>query len=205
MVAGGLFLMQGKVPGLGRQADGAALYGQMCALCHGPNGEGYAAPASPALANPQFLAIADDAYLFENIARGRPGTRMSAWSDRYGGPLTDGQVKAIVGFIREWQTVPAIELKNMVVQGEASHGTSIYQATCAVCHGEAGAGRLDAIPEAPDGVPSLNNPVFLETASDGYIRYSIAHGRPGTPMKAYAGELTDREIDDLVAFIRSWQ
>ena len=204
MVIGGWLVVQGKIPGLQR-ADGAALYAKMCALCHGPNGEGYAAPAAVALANPQFLAIADDAYLFENIARGRPGTRMSAWSDQYGGPLSEKQINAIVAFIREWQTVPAVDVKAVEVQGDAARGQPIYLENCAQCHGETGAGRLDAIPEAPDGAPSLNNAVFLQTASDGYIRYSIANGRPGTAMKAYAGELTEQEIDDLVALIRSWQ
>jgi cbb3-type cytochrome c oxidase subunit III len=203
-----LVLMQGrqltpppaKVPTL----DGATLYAQMCALCHGDQGQGYAAPGSTALNNPDFLATASDEYLFQNIARGRPGTRMSAWSVAHGGPLSDAQIQAVVQFIRDWQTEPQVDVSDVVVKGDASRGAEVYARECAVCHGEAGEG-LDESPRAPLGAPSLNNPVFLATASDGFIRHAIANGRRGTVMQPYAGLLTDQEIDDLVAFIRNWE
>lgn len=183
--------------------DGEVLYGRMCALCHGDNGEGYAAPGSVALANPNFLTVADDTYLFENTARGRPGTRMSAWAEAYGGPLTERQVRAVVDYMRGWQTEPSVDVVGVAVEGDAARGAQVYAEHCAACHGEHGGG-LDEAPNAPNGAPSLNNPVFLDTADDGFIRYSIAQGRPGTPMPAYAGTLTDQEIDDLVVLIRSW-
>ncbi|MFQ5854565.1 MAG: c-type cytochrome [Anaerolineae bacterium] len=187
----------------GSRVNGEALYAQMCALCHGDNGEGYAAPGSTALANPNFLAVADDTYLFENTARGRPRTRMSAWSESYGGPLSEEQVRAIVGYIREWQTNPPVDISGVTVEGNVARGARVYSDRCAMCHGEAGGG-MDKATGAPNGAPSLNNPVFLATASDEFIRYSIAEGRPGTPMPAYAGALTEKEIDDLVELIRSW-
>lgn len=179
--------------------SGEVLYGRMCALCHGDDGSGYAAPASTALANPNFLAVADDTYLFENTARGRPDTRMSAWGET----LSEEQIRAIVRYMRAWRTKPFVDVSDVTVEGDAARGARLYADNCAACHGEAGGG-LDEAPAAPNGAPSLNNPVFLDTASDGFIRYSIAEGRPGTPMVAYAGVLTDQEIDDLVALIRSW-
>jgi len=184
--------------------DGQALYARMCALCHGDTGQGYAAPGSVALANSHFLAIADDTYLFENTARGRPGTRMSAWSKSHGGPLSDEQIRAIISYVRQWQTKPSVDVSGVTVDGDPGRGAEVYAQNCAACHGEAGGGR-DEAPAAPNGAPSLNNPVFLATASDGFIRRSIAEGREGTPMPAYAGPLSDRQIDDLVTLIRSWQ
>ena len=182
--------------------DGAALYAKMCALCHGKQGEGYAAPKATALNNPDFLAAASDEYLFENIARGRPGTRMSAWSAAHDGPLSDAEIRALVRFIRGWQTEPSVKLSEAPLAGDAQRGAALYAQQCAVCHGEQGQG-LDTSPAAPQGAPSLNNPVFLETASDGFIRYAIAKGRRGTAMPAFEGTLTQQQIDDLVAFIRS--
>jgi cytochrome c oxidase cbb3-type subunit 3 len=138
-------------------ADGRRLYDRMCALCHGAQGQGYAAPAATALANVNFLAVAGDTYLYVNTARGRPGTRMSAWGDAYGGPLTESEIAVIVDYMRSWQSAPSVDVTG------------------------------------------------VDTASDGFIRYSISAGRPGTLMPAYGTSLTDGQISDLVEFIRSWQ
>ena len=194
----------GLVPVPGQGEDGAQLYERMCALCHGSLGEGYGAAGAVALGNPKFLAVADDAYLFENIARGRQGTRMSVWSDTYGGPLTDDQVRQIVRYIRQWQTEPVVDISSIEVTGDPGQGMVIYVRECASCHGDQGEGR-DEAPAAPNGAPSLNHPTFLETASDGFIQFSVAKGRPGMSMPAYEGVLSAEEIGDVVAYIRAWQ
>src|SRR5690348_5727708 len=61
-------------------AQGAALYKQMCAVCHGANGEGYKADQAPAIMNPEFLASVSVDFLRHAIAIGRRGTTMSAWA-----------------------------------------------------------------------------------------------------------------------------
>ncbi|HKJ89160.1 MAG TPA: DUF302 domain-containing protein, partial [Gammaproteobacteria bacterium] len=54
--------------------------------------------------------------------------------------------------------------------------------------------------------PALNNSGFLAAASNAFIKATMLRGRGGTPMTAYGGaeKLTDQEMDDLVAYIRSW-
>lgn len=177
-------------------ADGGALYAELCALCHGVEGEGYAVEGAPALGNQDFLAVASDEFLFEAIARGRPGTRMSPWSVRHEGPLDDEQIKALVSFARSWQTVPSVAVDKITIAGSSLLGMQIFRTHCAECHGEHGEGN---------SAPSLNTSAFLEAASDGYIRYAVARGRRGTPMAAYGSKLTSQEIDGLVALIRSWE
>jgi rhodanese-related sulfurtransferase len=44
----------------------------------------------------------------------------------------------------------------------------------------------------------------LATASDGYIRYAIEYGRPGTPMLPFVGKLDGQQINDITRYIRSW-
>ena len=66
------------------------LYAENCAACHGPNGRGSAAAIG--LANPVYLAIADDAVLSRATAAGVPGTLMPAFAKSAGGTLTDEQV-----------------------------------------------------------------------------------------------------------------
>src|SRR6266404_4655652 len=62
------------------------LYAQNCAGCHGAEGKGGAAIA---LANPVFLAIANDAAIRHTVADGVRPTAMPAFAQSAGGMLTD--------------------------------------------------------------------------------------------------------------------
>jgi cytochrome c oxidase cbb3-type subunit 3 len=75
----------------------------------------------------------------------------------------------------------------------------LYNANCAGCHGERGKGG-PAI--------GLSAPGYLTIAPDAEIRRTIASGRPGTAMPAFArsagGFLSDAQVDVLVRGIRAW-
>ncbi len=174
---------------------GARLYRTYCGLCHGDEGEGYTADNASALANQDFLVSVSDDFLRTAIAEGHPGTPMAAYAQRRGGPLSDTEIDQLVAYIRGWQQEPAADLPQPR-GGDADAGRPVYEARCSSCHGRHGEGV---------GAVSLNNPQFLATATDAQIRYAIAHGRRGTPMPAFAGDLRDETIDNLVALIRSWQ
>jgi cytochrome c oxidase cbb3-type subunit 3/ubiquinol-cytochrome c reductase cytochrome c subunit len=175
---------------------GAGLYATRCALCHGDKGQGYAADAANALGNKTFLASASDEFLARSIERGRPGTSMSAWGQSRGGPLDDAQLALLVEHLRSLSSEPAAALSADPVSGAAQRAQSYYQVKCKMCHGDKGTGGM---------YMSIANPEFLSQASDAFLRYAIREGRPGTPMLAFAGQLPDATIDDLVALIRSWQ
>lgn len=176
-------------------ARGAELYAQYCSLCHGANGEGYAADNANALANQDFLAIASDGFLRTAIQQGRPGTVMSAWSARANGPLANEDIDALIALLRSWQTVPSIDASLQHFHGSPLRGRAPYETHCASCHGHDGEG-ITAI--------SLSNPWFLATASEGFIGHTITHGRAGTAMRGFGDTLSRSEISDLVAYIRSW-
>lgn len=80
-------------------------------------------------------------------------------------------------------------------------GATLYKRYCALCHGAEAQGY------AADNAPSLTTVSFLESASDEFIANAIRVGRPGTAMAAYikrrGGPLTDRDVRELVRFIRS--
>jgi len=177
-------------------ATGSHAYANTCALCHGAAGEGYVADGATALASPTFLASASDDFLVRSIARGRPGTTMSAWDKAHHGPYDDATIDGIVAYLRTWQTKPAVDVDTTVVAGNASRGAPLFAARCASCHGATGQ-------EGPN--VQLASAELLAGASDGFLRYAIAEGRPGTPMVPYAGVLAAQDIDDLVALLRSWQ
>ena len=73
----------------------------------------------------------------------------------------------------------------------------LFSQNCAGCHGVEGKGSV-AI--------ALSNPEYLALADDATILQVVSHGRPGTPMPAFAktagGMLTDKQVSIIVAGIR---
>jgi mono/diheme cytochrome c family protein/rhodanese-related sulfurtransferase len=177
---------------IGRLA-GAPLYLALCAPCHGIQGQGYAADHAPSLVNPTFLESASDDFLRRSIGAGRPGTSMAAYAKALGGPLDPAGVDRLVGFLRDHG--PAPRQLPAGAAGDAAIGAVIYAKRCVVCHGDTRT-RGEAV--------SLANPQLQVTASDAFLRHAIVNGRPGTKMEAFAGQLTDRELDGVVAYIRSF-
>ena len=81
-----------------------------------------------------------------------------------------------------------------------SGGQHLWGLNCAECHGVNGQG-VDA--------PALNSQQFLTGSTDEQIHGIIAGGVPGTEMPTwwneYGGPLTDQQIQELVAYVRSWE
>lgn len=187
--------------------DGATIWGTFCAACHGANGEGMRYPGIPSfpnLANPDFLAIASDAFLRGTVHRGRPGRRMPAWGEKEGG-LRPAEIDAVVAHIRRLGGGVAAEPDlhpPRWVRGDSAEGASLYRANCASCHGPSG--------EGAEG-PALANPVLLDTATDTYLVETIRRGRRGSSMSGYDAPttthraLSGREIESIVAHLRTWE
>jgi mono/diheme cytochrome c family protein/rhodanese-related sulfurtransferase len=176
-----------------RFAEGAALYARYCALCHGAEARGYAADNAPSLVSPEFLSAADDRFLTASIALGRPGTAMAPYGVELGGPLREGDVAQLVAYLRS--RGPAASGLTPPPSGSAKRGAALYAERCASCHGDR---------RNHGTAPQLANATFLALASDAYLYDAVARGRDGTPMKAYAGDLDQEQIADLVAYVRSW-
>jgi cytochrome c oxidase cbb3-type subunit 3/ubiquinol-cytochrome c reductase cytochrome c subunit len=175
--------------------DGKALYDRYCALCHAAGAAGYAADNASQLRNTTFLRTATDDHLRIAIDRGRPGTPMSAFGARHGGPLGPDDTDRIIAYLRSLDRSPPLAVHELPVDGDAERGASVFRERCASCHGDAGQGKTAL---------TLDNPTFHATASAGFIRYAIEHGRPGTPMPAFGQVLSPADIDDVTVTIRGW-
>ena len=172
---------------------GRQLYGQLCATCHGPAGNGYASDNAPSLRTTTFLASVTDGFLSEAIVRGRPGTAMPAYGRALGGPLATPDVDALLAFLRVGNP-PRVAGLPVRIPGNAARGKVVYDATCVRCHGT----------ETQRGTAlHLANPVFLQTASDGFLRYAVTEGRAPTSMLAWKNTLDAQQIDDVVVYLRS--
>lgn len=172
-------------------AKGAELYGRMCAVCHGAQGEGYKADQATALAQPDFLASVSDDFLGYAIAEGRAGTTMSAWYKEAGGPLSVEDIRALLALLRSWQKTPSVTLDEAPARGVASRGKEIFARECERCHGAKG--------------PSVRILArqWLAHTSAGFVRHALLQGRPPTEMKSFRDSLGTQGIEDIVAYLRT--
>jgi len=172
---------------------GTPLYAKYCATCHGAGRNGYVADNAPSLRTESFLATASDAFLRAAITRGRPGTAMAAYGSALGGPLAPDDVNALIAFLKDGGP-PPIDLPPTPIVASAKDGKVVYDTLCTRCHGTQTA-RASAV--------HLANPILLETASDAFLRHAVVNGRPPTSMISWTSTLGAKQIDDVVAYVRS--
>ena len=184
-------------------SDFATLYSQNCAGCHGAQGRG--GPAI-ALADPVYLAIADEASVRKVISKGTSGTSMPAFAQTAGGMLTDKQIDVITsGIFSHWAQRGILDGSNppsyaATTTGNAANGELVYGTYCASCHGSAGQG-------SPKG-SAITNDSFLALVSDQGLRTIVIAGRPELGAPDWRGNvpgkpMTDRQITDVVAWLAS--
>jgi mono/diheme cytochrome c family protein/rhodanese-related sulfurtransferase len=173
---------------------GRIVYARYCALCHRADASGYAADHANAIGNADFLEVATDAFLRAAIADGRPGTPMSAWSQSRGGPLDDASIEALVIYLRSLSRRRVRDVGSRRIAGSYDAGRAVWNERCQSCHGVRGEGSATAT--------SLSHPNFQRTASNGFIRYTVEHGRRGTPMVSFRA-LGPQALDDVVTYIRT--
>lgn len=178
----------------------SGLYKKYCATCHGKDREGYGADNAPSLRSYSLMATtqlpkSSHNFLVHTISYGRSGTAMAPYAKNQGGPLDETDIEIIVDWLHESSGVKKpIEMSTTPVSGNVSLGKKLYEKHCTSCHGANGEGI---------SAPALANPLFLATASDAFIRYSIVEGRDGTPMPSFKDSISNIEIDGLTAFLRS--
>lgn len=184
--------------------DGAKLYAQNCATCHGESGTG---GIGVPLALPSFQATVDDRYLASSIRHGRPGRVMPAFAQ-----LKEEEVDAIVRHLRSWHSGKRPTFSTRTLKGNPVHGQKLFDMHCAACHGPNGEGgkgtgvTFSRPRDLPITAPALHNPGFLASASDEMIKTIMIEGRAGTPMVSFlqAG-LSETDIDDIVSHVRSFE
>ncbi len=190
----------------GDATRGAQLFAKNCAVCHGDRAQGR---IGATLAK-DFPGIRVDSLLKEIISSGVQGSVMPAWSKAKGGPLTDAEIDDLVAFIRSLghqapTVVPGpsptyLPLPPTAVTfppGDVTRGATVFAQNCVLCHGEKGEGRIGATLQKE--WPGLDVESFLDA--------TIARGVAGSKMPAWSksngGPLTDQEIADVAAYVRT--
>ena len=178
------------------------LYAANCAGCHGAEGRGGAALG---LADPVYLAIADDRVIRNAIANGVSATAMPPFSQTAGGMLSDAQIDVITKGIRSWSRPNALDgvappPYSARAPGDSRRGEAAFGVFCASCHGPRGEGTAKG--------SAITDDSFLALVSDQGLRTLTITGRPELGAPDWRGNVTGRpmsdgEVTDVVAWLAS--
>jgi mono/diheme cytochrome c family protein len=154
-----------------KEEEKAISLGQSCANCHGGDASG--GLANPAYKDPvtgktvaykapplnNVFQRWDEEVVRFTIERGRPGTPMPAWGVEYGGSMTEQMISDVIAWLKSLPTnqepPPAISDGCQTPdEDDLVCGKEIFEARCAVCHGENGQGKES---EGTDGTLDFNN------------------------------------------------
>jgi len=174
-------------------SQGAAIYAEKCAACHGPAGLGDGAQAGelpvpvPALSNPDLVQLARPDLWFDMVSNGN----LERFMPPFSGSLTERQIWDVVAY--------AFTLR--ASQDDLAAGEQVYRETCQSCHGPAGGGDGERAQDNGVNVPSWQDPRRLIDFSDHRMEVVIANGEGEMP--GYTGVLNVEERRQVTWFVRS--
>ncbi len=211
------------------EIDGAVIYQERCAFCHGDQGDGngpvaqYLDPRPRDFTAGQFkfrttasgeLPLRQD--VIDIVKSGVRGTAMPRWE----GVLSEAEVEAVVDYVTQtfvpfWGTYepPVIEIPNppRVTSSMIERGEQIYQElSCWKCHGDAGRADGESAPTLTDDSDRAIQPADLtkpwrykggSDLVDIYTRFST--GLDGSPMPSFYDVIGDDDRWALAAYVES--
>jgi len=175
-------------------AAAAANYQQYCALCHGEDRQGHVNDHAPSLRSQSLIETGYPWSLTMATGYGRPGTPMAPFVDEVGGPLTRQQIQDLGRWLFEQTGVEKVDIDESPIAGDIARGADVYASECAQCHGAEGEG---------DTGTALGNQAMLALTPDEFLRHAIVNGRQETDMPSFENKLSDADIDNVTAFLRS--
>jgi mono/diheme cytochrome c family protein len=186
------------LPGGDILSGGLFVYAENCVACHGANGAGTV--IAPAIDSSDLRTTPNDEVI-QLVNTGVPGTLMAGWQNI----LLPEQINAVVELIYRWPDImqagiefPEVEVMSIPSSPELiAAGDKLFHIACKSCHGVDGYGTRMA--------PALNNNLFLADTPDAAIYQIIAGGIPQTLMPAWGSRLNDRDLQSIVAFLRSME
>lgn len=178
-------------------AKGQAIAQQVCAACHGPDGN------SVAPANPK-LAAQHPEYLYKQLANfkaapGKQPERPSAIMAAFANPLSTEDMHNVAAYYANQKLVPEKANKDANLE----LGRKIYRAgimdkgvaACAGCHGVSGAGMPVQYPRLAGQFAD-----YIEAQMKGWRSEQRAND-PNKMMRDIAGRLSDTEIKAVANYI----
>ncbi|MBX3004171.1 MAG: c-type cytochrome [Anaerolineales bacterium] len=214
---------------------GAGVFQANCTRCHGTQGQGITGIA-PSLRDEHFFtermteigwgSTLED-YIVSVVTTGRQvSTRpeyvgggspaMPTWSERFGGPLRDDQIRAVAAFIMNFEQyalgeIPTPEPIGPVVDESTPEGRGMAlftQAGCVACHTISGISTATVGPVL-DGLAGRAGNEVAGLSAEEYIHQSIVDPNafvvpgfsPDVMPQNFSEILSEEDISDLIAFL----
>jgi mono/diheme cytochrome c family protein len=197
---------------------GGARYGEYCAKCHGENGEGAEIENQPGeFTNPlndeDFLVTHTRDALFNVIDYGWQSLGMPPFGLKYGGGLTDPEIKAIVDFMQAWYVPPeegaggeadVAALAAITNPSFIKDVKPVFDKRCASCHGARKKGGYsvadyDTVMKSGDNAPVIVAGDAANSTLTKMLRglKTDAGGQmpPSRPLKEEQIKLIERWVD----------
>lgn len=177
--------------------SGAEIFQELCAQCHGPNGEG---GIGPSFVDAEFKSRHTETSLFNVINEGHEATAMIGWGE----VLSAEQIQQLVEFIIQMELAePVTEESSPIITDAPKFSADvmpIFEAECIVCHGSLGG--WDASSYEAVMTTGNNAPVVIPGDSEGSL---LAQKLLGTHTEGAimppSGKLADGEIQIIVDWI----
>ena len=195
-------------------ASGAHVFVQFaCGQCHGPQGKGGVSPDVPTLTTIAPALTAAQLRQIINHGLGVVEDPKKPFMPVWGQVISDTQLNDIVAYIKAgFPDVPgATPVDIPTGQGDIAAGAALYQRDgCVNCHGPSGLGGVPN-PATPDkSIPALGSEFRKQFNTDAKIIDVIKSGsvlgkQPIVSMPHWGGIISDQELQQLTAFIKTIQ
>lgn len=175
--------------------DGAALFAENCAACHGATGKGDGTMAAqlleqrpgplPDFSSPELARQTAPEAWFQTITNGRMDKFMPPWRDS----LSVQQRWNLVAFLYTLSTPP----------DQIETGQAVYAANCAQCHGAEGKG--DGSEATGADLPDFSDPAYMAQANPQQFFEVVTTGA-GIAEHAF-GTLSEAERWAVIDYVRA--
>ena len=189
--------------GIRELMQGEAGYAYLCSACHGKEGEGKSyevyETGIPALGNRDFIRVASTDLIRFTLEKGRSQRQMASWDCKISGVL-DEELDSITRYLEESGFLSDRESDDRTGEilrygpDNPQAGMELFDRYCQVCHGTDGKGGVAV---------ALNQPGFLDRASDVFILQTVITGRDNTAMPGW-GHMETGELAGLLSLFDTW-
>ncbi|MFQ5800610.1 MAG: c-type cytochrome [Candidatus Hydrothermarchaeales archaeon] len=102
--------------------------------------------------------------------------------------------KLMKGFLLFGVLISSILMSPVQAEGDPNAGVQIFKSNCAPCHGANMEGGIG---------PSLKDSSFVANSEEALLIQAVADGREDNGMPAFKDQLSEQEVQDVVALLKN--